>query len=409
MASASHPTLLVAPLLAAVALSLAVAACVPADAPPFSDAERAEVVAAVDSAVRSFRQAEVDRDGERALAHLWPDFYMYADGVRSDYGSVRDNILCPETEWTEVEVVPLGRNSALSSFLFRDSIILTEACADAGTHDADLGAPGRPCSLHRMRRRHSSSRSTPHFFEMKARILRFLVEEMDFEAFAIEATWPEANRLDRYVRYGEGDPEVLLSGLYFWTWNTESVLEMIQWMRAHNEAGGDVGFYGFDMQFPGMALHNVFEYMRAVDPDRLTEVATLVDCLTRYANGPDGRSRIRATGTRPTIIARPAGRRSAKPATSSSPTGRVTKPSPARTPSRWLCRACASPFSTTCRWPRTPSGSTSTSVRAAGWCCGRTISMCPCSPAPRDGICKGNTARRWWWRASATRAATSRR
>ena len=127
---ASHPTLLVAPLLAAVALSLAVAACVPADAPPFSDAERAEVVAAVDSAVRSFRQAEVDRDAERALAHLWPDFYMYADGIRSDYGTVRDNILATmgslllfETEWTDVEVVPLGRNSALSSFLFRDSII----------------------------------------------------------------------------------------------------------------------------------------------------------------------------------------------------------------------------------------------------------------------------------------------
>ena len=134
-----------------------------------------------------------------------------------------------------------------------------------------------------------NTHGTRDFFEMKARVLRFLVEEMDFDAFAIEAIWPEANRLDRYVRYGEGDPEVLLSALYFWTWNTESVLEMIEWMRAHNEAGGDVGFYGFDMQFPGMALHNVFEYLRVVDPDRVTEVATLVDCLNRYANGPDGR------------------------------------------------------------------------------------------------------------------------
>ena len=88
------------------------------------------MAAAVDSTVRSFRQAEMDLDPERAVAHLWPDFYMYADGVRSDYGSVRENILATmgnlrlfETEWTDVEVVPLGRNSALSSFLFRDSII----------------------------------------------------------------------------------------------------------------------------------------------------------------------------------------------------------------------------------------------------------------------------------------------
>ena len=92
---------------------------------------------------------------------------------------------------------------------------------------------------------------TRDFFEMKARILRFLVEEMGFNTFAIEATWPESRRLDHYVRTGEGDPRALLSGLYVWTWNTASVLEMIEWMRAHNEAGGDVGFHGFDMQSPG--------------------------------------------------------------------------------------------------------------------------------------------------------------
>ena len=133
-----------------------------------------------------------------------------------------------------------------------------------------------------------NTHGTRDFFEMKARILRFLVEEMGFDAFAIEATWPEANRLDQYVRGGEGDPEVLLSGLYFWTWNTESVLEMIEWIRDHNEAGGDVGFYGVDMQYPGMAVHNVVEYFGAVDPDRTPQVSTRVDCLGRYANDPAG-------------------------------------------------------------------------------------------------------------------------
>lgn len=127
------------------------------------------------------------------------------------------------------------------------------------------------------------------FFEMKARILRFLVEEMDFEAFVIEATWPEARRLDHYVRTGEGDAHTFLSALYFWTWRTESVLEMIEWMRDHNEAGGDVGFHGSDMQYPGMALHNVREYFRSVDPDRESEVATLLHCMNRVANDHTGR------------------------------------------------------------------------------------------------------------------------
>lgn len=129
---------------------------------------------------------------------------------------------------------------------------------------------------------------TRDFFEMKARILRFLVEEMDFNTFAIEATWPESRRLDHYVRTGEGDPRKLLSGLYFWTWNTESVLEMIEWMRDHNEAGGDVGFHGFDIQYPGLALHNLIEYIRTVDPEGVEEMAEKVHCLAIFANDHRG-------------------------------------------------------------------------------------------------------------------------
>lgn len=129
---------------------------------------------------------------------------------------------------------------------------------------------------------------TRDFFEMKARILRFLVEEMGFNTFAIEATCPEARLLDRYVRTGEGNPARLLAGLYFWTWNTEAVLEMIEWMRAHNEAGGDIGFHGFDMQFPGLALRNVLEYMRQVDPENTERVSEQIRCLSVFANGNSG-------------------------------------------------------------------------------------------------------------------------
>ena len=133
-----------------------------------------------------------------------------------------------------------------------------------------------------------ATHGTREFFEMKARILRYLVEEMGFDTFAIEATWPESRRLDRYVRTGEGDPRALLSGLYFWTWNTEAVLEMIEWMRDHNAAGGDVGFHGFDMQHPGMALHNVLEYLRRVAPGEAVAAESKLACLAVYANAPTG-------------------------------------------------------------------------------------------------------------------------
>jgi erythromycin esterase len=135
-----------------------------------------------------------------------------------------------------------------------------------------------------------ATHGTREFFQMKHRVLRFLVERMGFTAFAIEATWPEANRLDRYVRTGEGDPAVLLSGLYFWTWNTDEVLQMIQWMRQRNATGGSAGFYGFDMQSPGMAIDNVKKFVASVDERALAEVVQHLECLARYANDPGGRS-----------------------------------------------------------------------------------------------------------------------
>ncbi len=136
-----------------------------------------------------------------------------------------------------------------------------------------------------------ATHGTREFFQMKHRVLEFLVKEMDFNVFAIEATWSEANRINDYVHTGQGDPEVLLSGLYFYSWNTEEVLEMIRWMREHNQNPGDhptVSFLGFDMQFPGMAIHNVYVFLQAVDASAVSFVSERYDCMSLYANSPTG-------------------------------------------------------------------------------------------------------------------------
>ena len=74
-------------------------------------------------------------------------------------------------------------------------------------------------------------------FQLKHRMLEFLATEMGFTIFSIEANMPEAYRLNDYVLNGTGDPAQLLRGMYFWTWDTEEVLEMIQWMREFNKSG----------------------------------------------------------------------------------------------------------------------------------------------------------------------------
>ncbi|MEA2602258.1 MAG: erythromycin esterase [Acidobacteriota bacterium] len=128
---------------------------------------------------------------------------------------------------------------------------------------------------------------TREFFQMKHRLVEFLASEMGFTLFAIEANMPEAYRMNDYVLTGKGDPRELLKGMYFWTWNTQEVLDMVEWMRAFNQSGkGRIQFLGFDMQYPGVAAGIVNSFVAKAEPDysreagqNLTQVQTAIDAL----------------------------------------------------------------------------------------------------------------------------------
>jgi len=107
---------------------------------------------------------------------------------------------------------------------------------------------------------------TREHFQLKHRLVEYLATELGFTLFAIEASMPESQDLDPYVRGGEGDPVALIRGMYFWTWRTEEVLALVEWMRGHNAAGGDLGFTGFDMQTPDVAAGRVVAFLEDVDP-----------------------------------------------------------------------------------------------------------------------------------------------
>lgn len=133
-----------------------------------------------------------------------------------------------------------------------------------------------------------ATHGTKEFFAVKRRLVEFLVTELDVRLFGLEANFSETLALDRYVVTGEGDPEDALAGVYFWTWNTEEMLALVEWLREYN-AGRPreekVRFYGFDAKFtqgPARALGDFFE---RADPDYLAEVG---DLLTTVAKGPPG-------------------------------------------------------------------------------------------------------------------------
>jgi erythromycin esterase-like protein len=148
-----------------------------------------------------------------------------------------------------------------------------------------------------------ATHGTREFFQLKHRMLEFLATQMGFTIFSIEANMPEAYRLNDFVLNGNGDPLKLISGMYFWTWNTQEVLDMVLWMREFNKSGkGRVEFTGFDMQTPNVANEIVRDFVAKADPDfapTLAHASELALAPARTAEAPFGT----ASGTFPTAPA----------------------------------------------------------------------------------------------------------
>lgn len=116
---------------------------------------------------------------------------------------------------------------------------------------------------------------------MKHRLVEFLVTEMGFNIFAIEANMPEAYRINKYIMSdlvldNYDYPKSLLKGMYFWTWNTQEVLDMINWMRQFNKRGAEkIQFTGFDMQYYMGAMQNIADYSNLSDHELKIKTDTL--------------------------------------------------------------------------------------------------------------------------------------
>lgn len=112
------------------------------------------------------------------------------------------------------------------------------------------------------------------FFQFKHRMLAFLASEMHFRVFTMEASHAACENINEYILYGKGDPAKALASLGFWTWDTEEVSAMIEWMRSFNskvEESERIRFYGFDIQHNEPAFATVSEYLKRTAPEHLPE------------------------------------------------------------------------------------------------------------------------------------------
>ncbi|MET0498456.1 MAG: erythromycin esterase family protein [Steroidobacteraceae bacterium] len=128
-----------------------------------------------------------------------------------------------------------------------------------------------------------ASHGSREIFQLKNRTVAYLVQRLGFDGFALEASMPEARLIDKYVRGGDGDPRKLLQQLGFWTWYTQELLDLVEWLREYNRtADAKVGFWGIDCQMPALATLTVRQFVEKYEPDSRA--------LLDRAYGPDSKT-----------------------------------------------------------------------------------------------------------------------
>ena len=135
-----------------------------------------------------------------------------------------------------------------------------------------------------------ASHGTHDFYDQRAQITKRLIEEKGFTAVAVEADWPDAYRVNRYVRGTTDDAgsEEALSGFKrfpTWMWRNADVLDFVGWLREHNDAAGaaaKVGFYGLDLYSLHASIEAVLAYLRKVDPEAARRALYRYSCFDHF-------------------------------------------------------------------------------------------------------------------------------
>lgn len=136
-----------------------------------------------------------------------------------------------------------------------------------------------------------ASHGTSEFYRMRNRITRQLIRRRGFRVIAIEADWPDAARIDHYVRHFEYPPSewTAFSRFPTWMWRNRDVREFVDWLRDHNGNAAvpqRVAFHGLDLYSLYSSIRTVLEYLDDVDPQTAALARERYGCLTPWQSDP---------------------------------------------------------------------------------------------------------------------------
>jgi len=136
-----------------------------------------------------------------------------------------------------------------------------------------------------------ATHGTSEFYRARAAISRYLIQNHGFNIIAVEADWPDAQRVDRYVRHRAPEPsqDEAFARFPSWMWRNLEVLEFAQWLRsenAHRGEGDQVEFRGLDLYSLSSSIASVLAYLGRVDPAAADEARRRYGCLTPWQDEP---------------------------------------------------------------------------------------------------------------------------
>jgi len=146
-----------------------------------------------------------------------------------------------------------------------------------------------------------ATHGTSEFYALRARITRELVRSHGFAIVAVEADWPDAMRINRYVR-GEIEmarPWHAFARFPTWMWRNEETIAFVEWLRDWNSlrrADPPAGFFGLDLYSMYRSLRLVLDYLDRVDPPAARVARERYGCLTPWEGDPATYGRAALTG-----------------------------------------------------------------------------------------------------------------
>jgi erythromycin esterase-like protein/predicted phosphoribosyltransferase len=135
-----------------------------------------------------------------------------------------------------------------------------------------------------------ATHGTHEFYRERAFITRRLIAEKGFTALSVEADWPDAYRVNRYVR-GSGSDEDAVGALSdfgrfpTWMWRNADVLDFVGWLRTYNETRPEsrrAGFYGLDLYSLRASMQAVLAYLDKVDPEGARRARSRYGCFDQF-------------------------------------------------------------------------------------------------------------------------------